>query len=123
MVRLPKEMSFLEHVDELRTRLLRIVATVFVISLFAFLFGIEEFRRGETVFYLPYPDPFNNIAGLLIRRIQSDMLPEHVKLIVTSPGQAMIAQLYVSVFLGVLLGMPVIAGQPAEVRGRREPRC
>ena len=111
MVRLPKEMSFLEHVDELRIRLLRIMATVVVISLFAFLFGIERFRYGETMFYLPYPNAFDNIAGLLIKRVQSDMLPEHVKLIVTSPGQAIIAQLYVSIFLGILLGMPVIVHQ------------
>jgi len=111
VIRLPKEMSFLEHIDELRTRLLRIISTIVVISLFAFLFGIERFRYGETVFYLPYPNPFDNIAGLLIKRVQSDMLPEHVKLIVTSPGQAIIAQLYVSMFLGILLGMPIIVHQ------------
>jgi len=111
VVRLSKELTFLEHIDELRARLIRIIATVIGIALFTFLFGIQKFEYRGTILYMPYPDPFDNIAGILIRRVQSDMLPEHVKLIVTSPGQAIIAQLHVSIFLGVLLGMPIIVHQ------------
>jgi len=40
-----------------------------------------------------------------------------VKLIVTSPGQAIIAQLYVSMFLGIILAMPVITHQVAAFVG------
>jgi sec-independent protein translocase protein TatC len=110
-------MSFLEHVDELRGRLLRVVATVLVITLFSFLFGIKEFQFGNVLVNLPYPNPFDNIAALVIKRIQNDMLPENVKLIVTSPGQAIIAQFYVALFLGVVFGMPMIVYQIAAFVG------
>jgi len=114
---LSKAMTFLEHVDELRGRLLRIMATVIAITLFVFLFGIEKFQFGNVSVYLPYPNPFDDIAALFIKEVQSGMLPEHVKLIVTSPGQAIVAQLYVSIFLGALLGMPVIVYQIAAFVG------
>jgi len=106
-------MTFLEHIDELRSRLLRIMATVMAITIFSFLFGIKKFEFENVSVYLPYPNPFDDIAALLIRKIQADMLPENVKLIVTSPGQAIVAQLYVSLFLGIILAMPVILYQIA----------
>ncbi len=87
---------------------MRIVAAVMVITLFSFLFGIQTFQFREFSIPLPYPDPFDNIAALVIKRIQSDMLPQSVNLIVTAPGQAIIAQFYVSLFLGIVFGMPVI---------------
>ena len=117
MIELSSHKTFMEHIDELRSRLLKIVATVVSITLFSFLFGFEKFHFGDLSIYLPYPNPFNDIAALLIKKVQSDMLPQHVKLIVTSPGQAIIAQLYVSIFLGVVLGMPMIAYQIAAFVG------
>ena len=110
-------MSFLEHVDELRARFLRIAGAVMVISLFSFLFGIRTFQFGDFSIPLPYPDPLDNIAALVIKRIQNDMLPENVKLIVTSPGQAIISQFYVALFLGIVFGMPMIVYQIAAFVG------
>jgi len=117
VIELPRQMTFLEHIDELRRRLLRIFATVIAITLFSFLFGFEKFHFGNLSIYLPYPNPFDDIAALLIRKMQRDLLPQHVKLIVTSPGQAIVAQLYVSILLGIVLGMPMIAHQIAAFVG------
>ncbi len=103
-----KEMGFLDHVDELRRRFLRAIAVVIAVTMFNFLFGIRNFQFEDYSIPLPYPNPLNNIAAQVIKRIQSDMLPDTVKLIVTAPGQALIAQFYVSLFLGVVFAMPII---------------
>jgi len=108
---LSREIGFLEHVDELRSRLLRIIATIIAITLFSFLFGVRTIELGGRTIPIPFPDPFENIASFVIKRIESDMLPGHVRLIVTSPSQAILAQFQVSIFLGVILGMPVIVHQ------------
>lgn len=110
---LSREMSFLEHIDELRSRLLRIIVTVITITLFAFLFGVRTVQLEGRLIPLPFPDPFQNIASLVIKRIEADMLPQRVRLIVTSPGQAILAQLHVSMFLGVIVAIPVIVHQIA----------
>jgi hypothetical protein len=66
---LSKEMSFLEHIDEFRSRLLCIIVTIVAIALLSFLFCIKRFRLWNASVCLPYPDPFD-IASILIRRVQ-----------------------------------------------------
>lgn len=101
-------MTLLEHIEELRVRLVRIILTIVVITVFSFTFGFKEFLFRNTTLYLPFPDIYNNIASQLIIRIQSDLLPSYVKIIITSPSEAFLAQIYTAVFLGVFVGMPII---------------
>ncbi|MGP3667297.1 MAG: twin-arginine translocase subunit TatC [Candidatus Bathyarchaeota archaeon] len=104
-----RERSFLEHLDELRTRLLRVFIVVGFLTFFFFMFKIQkaEFSNNITYYY-PYPAIFNSTAADLLRKIQQDLLPEGVRLIQTTPAEAITATLYVSIFLGILFGMPVI---------------
>jgi sec-independent protein translocase protein TatC len=103
-----KEMTLAEHLAELKVRLTRILITIGIIALISFLFGIQEFDLGETKVYLPYPSVFNNIASAVVLKLKTDLLPSYVDIIQTSPAQAVIAQLYVAIFLGILVGMPII---------------
>ena len=108
-----KEMSLLEHIDELRRRLVRIMIAVGGITFFSFTFAIKEFTiRGVTV-PLPYPDPFENLANQALSRMEKDLLPSYVQVVQTQPGQAIAAQLYFSLFLGIVIGMPVIVWELA----------
>ncbi len=104
-----KEMTFLEHLEELRTRVIRIILGVGLIIVLSFVLSIREVRFGDVVLYIPLPDPLENIASQVISRVAQDTLPSFVKLVVTAPGQAIVAQLYVSVLLGLIVGMPIIA--------------
>ncbi|MCP8307098.1 MAG: twin-arginine translocase subunit TatC [archaeon] len=106
-----KEMGLLDHIDELRARVVRILISVVAITLFTFLFGIKEFMYGDLKIYLPFPDVYNNISAQFIERIKEDLLPSYVQLIVTSPGQALLAQFSASIFLGVIFSMPIIVYQ------------
>jgi len=108
---LSKEMGLLDHIEELRSRLVKILASVVAITLFVFLFGIKEFNLDSLRIYLPFPDVYNNISAQFIERMKEDLLPDYVQLIVTSPAQAILAQFSTSIFLGIVFSMPIIVYQ------------
>ena len=111
------EMSILEHINELRSRILRIVISLVIITIFSMSIGIKPIiidldgnnnTQNNVKLYYPYPDPFGNIALQLTKYMQDTLLPSEVKLIQTAPGQAFFAQVYVSLLIGVICSMPII---------------
>jgi sec-independent protein translocase protein TatC len=104
----------MEHIDELRSRLVRIFASLIIVTLFVFVFSIKKFiTEGENPIeiYYPFPDPLHNIASQLISRVKGDLLPDYVQLIQTEPGQVIFAQLMVALFMGIIISMPFIVYQ------------
>ena len=110
-------MSIREHIDELRSRMLHIIISVMIITIFSMSFGIKAFtiyypivdnnNNGIQLFY-PYPDPFNNVAIQVTSFMEKTLLPPEVKLIQTAPGQAFFAQVYVSFLIGIIGSIPII---------------
>jgi sec-independent protein translocase protein TatC len=104
-----KEMPLRQHIEELRSRILRIVICVIIIIAFSMSFGIRPLVVGDSILaYYPYPDPFHNIAIQITKYMQETLLPHEVKLIQTAPGQAFFSQIYVSVLIGIIASMPII---------------
>lgn len=103
-----KKATFLEHLEELRTRLIRIFIVVGGLTVFFFMFSIGKASFSDHVIYYPYPAIFDSVSAKVLAKLQHDLLPEGVKLIQTTPAEAITALLYVSIFLGILFGMPVI---------------
>jgi sec-independent protein translocase protein TatC len=105
-------MSLFEHINELRSRILRIVISLIIITVFAMTIGIKPIivdLGGNTLkLYYPYPDPFGNFALQLTKYMQDTLLPPEVKLIQTAPGQAFFANVYVSLLIGIIGSMPII---------------
>ena len=111
-------MSIYEHIDELRSRILRIIVCVVILTILSMSFGIKPFvlrysyddnNNDNTLqLFYPYPDPFNNIAIHVTSYMQKTLLPSEVKLIQTAPGQAFFAQVYVSLLIGIIGSMPII---------------
>lgn len=62
-------------------------------------------------FLILYPDSFNSISVQTISQIKNDLLPNDVNLVQTTPGQAFTAQMYVSIIIGIVSGLPVILGE------------
>ena len=102
------EMTIMEHLNELRTRILHIAIAVIAITIFCMSFGLKPFEYAGLHLAYPFPDPINNIAVSITHYMQSTLLPHEVKLIQTAPGQAFFAQLNVAVLLGVFGSLPVI---------------
>jgi sec-independent protein translocase protein TatC len=104
-----REMPLKQHMEELRSRILRIVICVIIITVFSMSFGIRALELDSSILiYYPYPDPFHNIAIQLTKYMQETLLPPEVKLIQTAPGQAFFSQIYVSVLIGFIGSMPII---------------
>ncbi len=102
-------MPLLDHIEELRQRLIKVFITVGVLSLVFFLFELRFFKTDSISIPYLFPNVYHNIASSLIETLRDQNLPSYVKIIVTSPSDALISEMYISIFLGVLIGMPVIA--------------
>ena len=101
-------MTVMEHVHELRLRIMRIALSVIIISIFCMTFGLKGFYYSGVHLAYPFPDPIHNVAVQLTHYMQTSLLPHEVKLIQTAPGQAFFAQMNVALLLGVLGSLPVI---------------
>src|SRR5205807_5047402 len=113
-----------EHLEELRKRVIRMVIAVVIITFFILGFHLTPFVYNGTTLYYPNPNPFDNMAAQVTVAMKHQLLPSTVQLIQTAPGQAFFAQFYVAVLLGVVIGMPVIVkefvGFLAPAFGRKE---
>jgi len=97
-----------EHLNELRTRVLRIVIVVGIIAIFLMTFHLETMTYNDITFYYPSPEPLDNIAAQLTNYFKTNLVPEGVQLIQTAPGQAFFAQVYIAALVGLVAGTPVI---------------
>jgi sec-independent protein translocase protein TatC len=102
------EMTFREHIEELRVRILRVAVVIIVITIFAMTFDLRPIQVNGIPFAYPYPDPLHNISIRLTFYMQESLLPEGVNLIQTAPGQAFFSQIYVSVLIGLTASIPFI---------------
>ncbi|NIP62439.1 MAG: twin-arginine translocase subunit TatC [Nitrosopumilaceae archaeon] len=100
--------EFSKHLEELRSRLLRIVIVIGIITAFVLTFHAEPFELLGTTFYYPTPDPLNNIAAQITNFMKTNLIPEEVQLIQTAPGQAFFAQVYIAALVGLVCGMPIV---------------
>lgn len=111
MVSKDSKMKFLEHLDELKKRLIWIFVTVFGIALFCFTFNFKTYNfKGVDIPY-PHPTTNNSITVRVYNRMVADLVPNNVEFIVTKPTDALVAQLEIALFIGIILGMPMIIYQ------------
>lgn len=107
-----KKATFWEHLEELRARTIYSLATVFFIALFCFIFGLRSVEIGGVTIYYPYPELFDNINTLVFNQIRSDLIKDpRIELIPIGIADPVIVQLEISLFLGILFGMPIIVYQ------------
>ena len=97
-----------EHLNELRTRVLRVVIVVGIIAVFLMTFHLESISYNEVILYYPIPEPLDNIAAQLTNYFEINLVPEGVQLIQTAPGQAFFSQIYIAALVGLVAGTPVI---------------
>lgn len=103
-----KERSFIDYLQEIRIRIIRIVLAVVLVTVLCMTLTINMLDFNGYKIPFPYPDPSNNIAIQLIITMKENLLPENVTLIQIAPGQAFFAQIYVAAILGIIMAMPFI---------------
>jgi len=92
-----------KHLDELRSRILRIVIVVGIITVFILTFHIYPVEISGIQLYYPTPEPLDNIAAQITNYMKDQLVPEQVQLIQTAPGQAFFAQIYIAALVGFVL--------------------
>ena len=102
------EMTLREHLNELRVRVVRMVIAVIVITLFCMTFDLRPFEYSGVTLAYPFPDPIRNVSARIMLYMQDTLLPDNVTLVQTAPGQALFAQVYVSILVGVIGSMPIL---------------
>jgi sec-independent protein translocase protein TatC len=107
----PGDMFFIDHLNELRIRFLRIIIFAISIVIFSSVFGIQLINVNNYSFYFIYPAIYNNIASQIILFLSHNLVPSGVKLIQTAPGQSLFAQIYVSILLSITCSIPMIVNE------------
>jgi sec-independent protein translocase protein TatC len=104
----PGDMLFIDHVKELRNRLLRIIVITIAIMIFCTVFGIQLVSVNSYSFYFLMPTVYNNIASQVTLFLSKTLIPSGVELIQTAPGQSLYAQIYVAILISVSCSIPLI---------------
>lgn len=99
----------LEHVEELRRRLLLVMAVLVAGTLLALTVRVEE-RGGWPV---PVPAVYHTVASQLFAAAAGFLLPPGVQLITTAPADAFVAHFTLALGLGIALAVPVAFDQMA----------
>jgi sec-independent protein translocase protein TatC len=107
-----REMGILDHIEELRKRVIRIFLIVGIVTIFCLAFGFKTFTLNGVTLAYPYPAyPVTDTVSIsvhLFNKLVSDLVPENVSTIVTTPVDAFFVQLKIAIFLGIAIGMPGI---------------
>jgi sec-independent protein translocase protein TatC len=104
----PGDMFFIEHLNELRIRFMRVIFFTIGIVIFSSVFGLHLITINNYSFYFFFPAVYNNIASQITLFLSNNLLPEGVSLIQTAPGQSLFAQISVSILVGVTCAIPII---------------
>ena len=71
-------MSFWDHLEELRKRLIIIFATVIVLFVYFFAFGYSSTNIGGITLVYPIPTMDDSISAVFFRKILDDLVPATV---------------------------------------------
>lgn len=108
-----QEMGLLEHLRELRYRVLASLAALGAISVALFSFGLTQVTVYGVPLYVPVPSVSDALATVGLRLILEHALPGFVNVIVIEPSEAIMAQFQASLIGALLFASPVIAYQVA----------
>ena len=101
-------MPFLAHLEELRVRLLRVVVVAAVWTVLFLLVRVETtVVAGLTVAYA-VPSVYDNLAAQIYAWIARTTVPPNVQLFVSTPMEAVGAQMEIALLLGLMLSLPFL---------------
>lgn len=96
----------LEHVEELRRRLLVVMASLLGGTLVAMTVRVEWHDAWGTAWPLPTPALYDTLAAQLLLAMADHVVPAGVELVVTGPFDAFKAQFDVALAFGIALAVP-----------------
>lgn len=107
-------MGILEHLEELRQRLFRIMWSFLPLFIFYLTFTIRTVEVAGLPLPYPFPDFFGAISVQVVQILMDGLLPAFVERVQIAPQEAILVQFKVAFFLAVLTDMPYIVYQVAK---------
>ena len=103
-----KDTTFKIFLKEVKTRIIRVSISI-IISIFTCMTMSITFTifQGLKIPIIDF-NPYYNISIQIISFMKDTLLPKSVVLIQVAPGQAITAQIYVSITMGIIICMPII---------------
>ncbi|MEE9489400.1 MAG: twin-arginine translocase subunit TatC, partial [Thermoplasmata archaeon] len=101
-------MSFLDHLDELRRRTLRILAVCGILFMIFILVEVEPAEVSGVPIVHPTFNVFHPIAIQFFGQMEADLIPEGVETAVMGPTDAILVEFKIALFLSILFAMPII---------------
>lgn len=98
-------MDFFKEFREFIKTVLSWICLLVGFSFFFFLFGLKEVEIFGKKLFLPLPTLYS-FSVQIFKKIQQDLLPTGVQLIVTNPLSAFLAQILISLSLAFILTLP-----------------
>ena len=96
------------NLDEIRYRVIRVLALFMVLFGIFIVFSIRLVTVFGHSFYFIYPDVYHNLGAQLLSRIELMILPPGTQLIVVKPADGLTADAYIAMFLALILTMPYL---------------
>jgi len=98
-------MFLFDEINELRKTIIPWLFCFLILVIFFFTFGIKQIELVGRNFFLPIPSS-NSISVQALKIMRNDLVPSNVQLITTSPLNAFLAQITVSLFLALIASFP-----------------
>lgn len=111
------EMDFWDHYRELRHRLILTLVPFIVAFVAVFSLRLEAVTVAGWSVLAPVPSQTGGIAAQVFDFLRASLLPASVQLIVTTPVDAILAEISVGLFLALLLTSPIAAYHAARFFG------
>ena len=86
-----RKFTLYQHLDELRRCVVRIALSIMIFSIIIFTGSLSSITISGRTFPMIYLDVYDNISSDVVSLIQEITLPEYVEVILTTPGQALVA--------------------------------
>lgn len=103
------EMGLLDHLRELRYRVLASLAAVTIGTVALFSFDVRQVTLAGAPLWVPIPSVVESLASRLLDVLLAWALPEFVALVVLTPSEAILAQLQAAIIGGLVLASPYVA--------------
>src|SRR5690242_18004787 len=95
-----KDTTFKIFLKKVKTRIIRVSISIIISITFTIFQGLKIPIIDFNLYY--------NISIQIISFMKDTLLPKSVVLIQVAPGQAITAQIYVSITMGIIICMPII---------------
>lgn len=105
---------FLNHLDELRRRVINILKTFALFFIIFLIFDIRYVTFFGFHFPFLYPDIYTNIGAQFLSAIEAHVLPAGYNVLTLNPTDGVVADFYSCMFLAIVFSIPVIVDQIAK---------